>query len=109
MIILLLFCIYISNAQEESLARFISYDESSEIAEQQNHEINRMKLKLIQSKYLDMNTVFKPFEEDLDSFSEEDYYNLAPYIIEQDIPSIQESVEKKKKKKKKKKNTQLLH
>lgn len=94
MIILLLFCIYISNAQEESLARFISYDESSEIAEQQNHEINRMKLKLIQSKYLDMNTVFKPFEEDLDSFSEEDYYNLAPYIIEQDIPSIQESVEK---------------
>jgi len=73
---------------------FVKYDETTEILQQQNHEINRMKFKLIQSKYLDMNEVFKPFEEDLAYFSEKDYYNLEPYIIEQDIPSIQEAVER---------------
>ena len=51
-----------------------------------------MKFKLIQSKYLDMNVVFKPFEEDLSYFSEKEYYNLEPYILEKDIPSIQQSV-----------------
>ena len=71
---------------------FTVYDETTEIAALQKHEIERMQLKLIQSKYLDMNEVFKPFEEALAYFSEEDYYNLEPYIIERDIPTIQESV-----------------
>jgi len=78
--------------KKEDPVRFVSYDESSEIASQQNHEVDRMKFKLIQSKYLDMNAVFEPFEKDLSSFTEEDYYNLEPYILEKDIPSIQESV-----------------
>lgn len=82
----------ISCKQRELPVVFNLVDESSEIAEQQNHEIERMKFKLIQSKYLDMNSVFKPFENDLAYFSENDYQNLLPYIIEKDIPSIQESV-----------------
>ena len=81
-----------SCVKKEGPVRFVSYDESSEIASQQNHEVDRMKFKLIQSKYLDMNAVFEPFEKDLSSFTEEDYYNLEPYILEKDIPSIQESV-----------------
>ncbi|WP_456376185.1 amidase family protein [Lutibacter sp.] len=88
------FLLFIISCKKELPVVFNSYNETSEIAEQQNHEIKRMQFKLIQSKYLDMNTVFKPFEEDLAYFSEKDYRNLAPYIIEQDIPSIQESVEK---------------
>lgn len=86
------FLLLFISCKKEAPVVFNSYDETSEIAEQQNHEIKRMQFKLIQSKYLDMNEVFKPFEEDLASFSEKDYHNLAPYIIEQDIPSIQESV-----------------
>ena len=78
--------------QKEENIIFSIFDETSEILEQQNHENSRMKFKLIQSKYLDMNEVFKPFEEDLAYFTEEDYFNLAPYIIEKDIPSIQEAV-----------------
>lgn len=78
--------------QKEEPIIFVSYDESSEIKAQQDHEINRMKFKLIQSNYLDMNAVFKPFEEDLAYFSERDYYNLEPYILEKNIPSLQESV-----------------
>ncbi|WP_299526740.1 amidase family protein [uncultured Lutibacter sp.] len=85
--------IVISCNKKELPVVFTTYDETSEIAEQQNHKIKRMQLKLIQSKYLDMNEVFKPFEEDLAYFSEKDYFNLEPYIIEKDIPSIQESVE----------------
>ncbi|MBI9041272.1 amidase family protein [Lutibacter sp.] len=82
----------ISCKQRELPVIFNKVDESSEIAKQQNHEIERMKFKLIQSKYLDMNAVFKPFENDLAYFSEKEYQNLLPYIIEKDIPSIQESV-----------------
>jgi len=84
----------LSCKKKELPVLFVKYDETTEILQQQNHEINRMKFKLIQSKYLDMNEVFKPFEEDLAYFSEKDYYNLEPYIIEQDIPSIQEAVER---------------
>ncbi len=91
-LVLGIFLFLLSCKQKELPVVFTTYDETSEIAELQNHEIKRMRLKLIQSKYLDMNEVFKPFENALAYFSEEDYYNLEPYIIEQDIPSIQESV-----------------
>lgn len=93
LVIISILFLSISCKQKELPVVFIKYDESSEIENQQTHEIKRMQLKLIQSKYLDMNEVFKPFEEDLAYFSEADYQNLAPYILEKDIPSIQESVE----------------
>lgn len=77
---------------KQSSVVFTIYDETAEIAEQQKHELKRMHFKLIQSKYLDMNTVFKPFEKELSYFSENDYQQLKPLIVEQDIPSIQQSV-----------------
>ncbi len=73
---------------------FSKYDETSEIAEQQKHSIKRMQFKLIQSNYLDMNDVFKPFEKELAYFSGNDYQKLVPFIIEKDIPSIQDAVNK---------------
>jgi len=91
-VLLVILVVIFSCIKKEDPVRFVSYDESSEILKQQHHEIDRMKFKLIQSKYLDMNAVFAPFEKELASFSEDDYYNLAPYILEKDIPSIQESV-----------------
>ena len=91
-LVVLLVVLVTSCKQKESPVTFTKYDETAEIAAQQDHEINRMKFKLIQSKYLDMNNVFKPFEEDLAYFSEEDYQNLIPFILEKDIPTIQEYV-----------------
>ncbi len=79
-------------SQKEIPVKFVNYDETTQIEEQQEHKLNRMKFKLIQSKYLDMNEVFKPFENELSNFSSSDYYNLAPYIIEKSIPLLQESV-----------------
>ncbi len=65
------------------------YDETLEIAEQQNHTFNRMKYKLIQSKYLDKNEVFMPLYKAVAAFPEIRYETLLPLILEQDIPTIQ--------------------
>lgn len=92
LIILGLLFLISSCKKKEAPVLFTPYDETSEIAKQQSHEIERMRFKLIQSKYLDMNAIFKPFEEELSYFSETDYENLKPYIVERDIPFIQTSV-----------------
>jgi amidase len=73
---------------------FKKYDETLALQTQQNHENKRMQFKLFQSKYLDMNTVFKPFENDLAYFSEENYTALKPFILEQDIPTLQKNIKK---------------
>lgn len=71
---------------------FKKYNETEALKAQQNHESGRMQFKLFQSKYLDMNIVFKPFEDDLAYFSEENYQELKPLILEQNIPSLQKSI-----------------
>ena len=75
---------------------FKKYDETAALTQQQNHKNGRMQFKLFQSKVLDMNTVFEPFQEDLAYFSEADYTNLKPLILEQNIPSIQKSIQEGK-------------
>lgn len=78
--------------KKEAPVVFTKYDETELLKKQQEHERSRMQFKLFQSKVLDMNTVFKPFENDLAYFSEEDYNALKPLIIEQDIPTLQKHV-----------------
>ncbi len=75
---------------------FAKYDETDALISQQNHKRKRMQFKLFQSKVLDMNDVFKPFQEDLAYFSEEDYQSLKPLILEQDIPTLQKSIKEGK-------------
>lgn len=69
-----------------------SYDESTEILANQEHEIGRMQYKLIQSKWLDKNKIWEALVPELQQFSEAEYDSLKPYILEQDIPSIQQNV-----------------
>lgn len=82
--------------QKQPPVVFKIYDETAALEAQQSHERSRMQFKLFQSKVLDMNEVFKPFEEDLAYFSEQDYEALKPLIIEQNIPSIQKSIQEDK-------------
>ena len=92
-VLLFLFAVIIISCQnKEVLPSFKKYNEVIALKEQQNHENKRMQFKLIQSKVLDMNTVFKPFYRDLRKFSEENYEELRPLILEQNIPSLQKSV-----------------
>lgn len=95
-ILLIFLLVGCKKKKEETILYFTKYDEKNEIENQQKHENGRMKFKLIQSKTLDMNQVFKPFQEDLAKFSEEEYQQLKPLILEQNIPSIQKSIKEKK-------------
>jgi len=78
--------------KEQPAPLFKKYDESAELEKQQNHPTKRMKFKLFQSKVLDMNEVFQPFNDALANFSEATYDSLKPLIIEQDIPTLQTHV-----------------
>lgn len=69
------------------------YDEAEELAENASHENPRMQYKLIQSKFLDKNEIWKNVQNQIAFFSEEDYEALKPLILEQDIPTIQTHIE----------------
>jgi len=79
---------------QQSTPVFKKYDETSAIVKQQQHALKRMQFKQIQSNYLDLNTVFKPFEKELSKFTFNHYQQLKPFLLEKDIPSIQEAVYK---------------
>ena len=68
------------------------YNETVELLENESHENSRMRYKLIQSKFLDKNTIWSPFEKALNRFGIEKYKALKPLIIEQNIPTIQHHV-----------------
>ena len=67
------------------------YDESAELAQNADHEIARMRYKLIQSTFLDKDAMWAPFEKELRGF-DTSYDALKPLIIEQDIPTLQRHI-----------------
>ncbi|MBL18942.1 MAG: amidase [Flavobacteriaceae bacterium] len=67
------------------------YDESKELAQNASHEIPRMRYKLIQSKFLDKDAMWAPFEKELRGF-DTTYEALKPLIIEQNIPTLQQYI-----------------
>lgn len=48
--------------------------------------------RVLDSKYLNNSTIWSNFNAELDAFSEENYNNLKPFILEKDIPTIQKYV-----------------
>jgi amidase len=91
-IILLLFAVACEQKTETVIAPWIPYDESQEIEINADHESRRMQYKLIQSRVLDKNDIWKNVAPQIRYFSEEDYLNLKPLILEQDIPTIQSHI-----------------
>lgn len=69
-----------------------SYDESEELAQNATHQSSRMHYKLIQSKILDKNDIWKNVAPQISNFSEEEYQKLTPLILEQNIPTIQNHI-----------------
>lgn len=99
LLLTLLITFVVSCQQKEEVVlkdAFQKYDETEALAQSQENESGRMKFKLIQSKYLDMNLVFKPFQKELAAFSEESYEELKPLILEQNIPQLQKNVKEGK-------------
>jgi len=63
------------------------YDETEEIESVADHDIARMHLKLIQSKHLDKNALWKVAYDQIQDFSETKYQRLKPYILNLNINS----------------------
>ena len=74
---------------KEDIVLWTPYNDSTEVAKNADHEIARMRYKLVQSKVLDKNEVFKPLYNEVSKFSQERYNELRPLILEQNINTIQ--------------------
>ncbi len=68
------------------------YDQAALLAANSNHEQERMRYRFIQSKVLDKNKVFAPLYTAVAAFPTERYLALKPFVLEQDIPSIQQAI-----------------
>ena len=89
-LIILLLCIFSCSASKQ--ARIISwsrYDEKDEIALSAKNESSKLRYKLIQSKILDKNELWKTISPQLRNFTEAEYTQLAPLIFNREIPDIQ--------------------
>lgn len=91
-LLLLILLFLVACQQKAPTPIFTTYNETVALEKQQAHENKRMRFQLFQSKYIDLNDVFKPFEKELSAFSKAHYEALKPLILEQDIPTLQKSV-----------------
>jgi amidase len=91
-LLLLILLFLVACQQKAPTPIFTTYNETVALEKQQAHENKRMRFQLFQSKHIDLNDVFKPFEKELSAFSKAHYEALKPLILEQDIPTLQKSV-----------------
>jgi amidase len=54
--------------------------------------VKDVEFKVLDSHYINNDALWKPFEKYWESFTEQEYLELKPYIIEQDIPTLQERI-----------------
>ena len=80
-------------AVTEEVVLWTPYNDSAEVAANKDHEIGRMQYKLIQSKVLDKNEVFRPLYSEVSKLGETEYNALKPMILEQDILTIRKHIQ----------------
>lgn len=85
--IILLTCIL-----QPAHSQWIPYDETEELAQNASHPSPKMRYKLIQSRLLDKNEIWAAMSGQIHGFTEEDYQRLKPFILGQDIPSMQSHI-----------------
>ncbi|WP_405395938.1 amidase family protein [Maribacter sp. Asnod2-G09] len=91
-IILLSACKSEQEAKKEEVILWKPYNDSIEVASNSDHENGRMQYKLIQSKVLDKNEVFRPLYEEVSKLTESAYKEMLPMILEQDIFVIRKHI-----------------
>ena len=91
-LILLLFVFSCKTAKQSGINPWMGYDEKNELAMSAKNESVRLRYKLIQSKILDKNDVWKNVFPQIKNFSESDYLSLEPLIFNQDIPTLQSNI-----------------
>lgn len=76
----------------EALVLWEPYNDSLDIADNAAHENPRMRYKLVESKFLDKNALFRPLYAEVKQLDSLAYQELAPLILEKSIPEIQHAV-----------------
>jgi amidase len=92
-LISLLLTLACARKPQTTIAPWVPYDESIELAENANNESIKLRFKLIQSRVLDKNAIWKNVAAQISNFSEEEYQKLKPLVLEQDIPTIQSHIQ----------------
>lgn len=92
-LLLIIIAFACKQASKTVIPAWVPYDESGEIAENSNHKQSKMRFKLIQSQVVDKNDIWKDVEDQIKDFTEEEYQRLKPFILEQDIPTIQKNID----------------
>jgi len=82
-----------SKETPENLRIWEPYDDAKDVLANADHETERMRYSLIQSKVLDKNAIFLPLYDEVSQMGEETYKALKPVILEQNIFSLQKSIE----------------
>lgn len=92
--IYLLLCLALSctAVKQTTIPAWVPYDEKEELAKNAKNESSRLRYKLIQSKILDKNELWKNVAPQLNGFTEKDYETLKPLILEQDIFTLQSHI-----------------
>ncbi|MGB5360127.1 MAG: amidase family protein [Eudoraea sp.] len=88
-LLLIISCKESKEIDYSSVMLWESYNDSSEVAANQEHEKSRMRFKLIQSRVSDKNKIFRPLYHEVVKMPESEYEELKPLILEQNIPTIQ--------------------
>ena len=88
----LLITIIIFSCEENSLTKWVNYDESTELTESQENENRRLRYKRIQSISKDKNELIEGFETEISKFIKNKYESYKELILERSIPEIQKSV-----------------
>jgi len=91
--LLLLITLACKQQPQKIISPWAAYDESEELAKNADNESIKLRYKLIQSRILDKNKLLRNAADQIDDFSEEDYQNLKPLILEKDIPTIQNHIQ----------------
>lgn len=89
----LFFILACKPTQKTVIPVWAAYDETEELAKNANNPSKRMQYKLIQSKILHKNSIWKNIAQQIGGFSEDDYQRLKPLILEQNIPTIQSHIQ----------------
>jgi len=94
--IVILFILSLSACKDNSAPEFevwVPYDETGIIDSSADNASERLRYQLIQSKVSDRNAIIETITSQLNGFSKEQYAKLTPYILDQDITSIQNHIE----------------
>lgn len=90
--LILLFAVACKQEPKTTIAPWVPYDETEELAENAEHASKRLRYKFIQSRISDKNELWKNVADQIRDFAAADYERLTPLILEQDIPSIQNHI-----------------